>query len=387
MTNRLIEERGSPTSQLDRTFLNRARELARLGAGRTGSNPIVGAVAVKDGAVVATGFHREQGDRHAECLALERAGERARGATLYVTLEPCVHQGRTPPCVDGIIRSGVARVVCPSIDPDPRVRGRGAAALRAAGVQVDVGCAAEAAILDNMPFFHDRLGIPETITLKAAVSADGMVARARGRRDDVTSEAARRDVHALRALHDAVVIGIETLLIDSPRLDCRLLADAVDRDPIPVVLDTHARTPLDTVWSREGREFIVVCSTQAETARVEALSRVGARVVRVSAGSDGVDVRGVVRALAAEGLSRILVEGGPRVFRSFVAAGEWDLLWLYRSPQEFGESGVPLFTSREQKIPGRVVDDIAIGDDRRLGFVNEPRWSALIEALAAARSS
>lgn len=366
--------------------MQRARELARLGAGRTGSNPIVGAVVVKDGAVVATGFHREQGDRHAECLALERAGDRARGATLYVTLEPCAHQGRTPPCVDGIIRSGVARVVCPSIDPDPRVRGRGIATLRAAGVQVDVGCLVEAAILDNMPFFHDRLGIPQTITLKAAVSADGMVARAPGRRDDVTSGEARRDVHVLRAMHDAIVIGIDTLLIDRPRLDCRMVPNGVDRDPIPVVLDTLARTPLDTVWSREGREFIVVCSTQAETARTEALSRAGARVVRGSAGSSEVDIHGALSALAAEGLSRILVEGGPRVFRSFLEAGEWDATLVYRSPQEFGESGVPLLTSRNERMPGRVVDDITIGEDRRLGFVNEPRWSAMIEALAAVRS-
>src|SRR6185503_1282497 len=144
-----------------------------------------------------------------------------------------------------------------------------------------------------------------------------------------------------RALHDAVVVGIETLLVDRPRLDCRLLPDGVDRDPIPVVLDTHARTPLDTVWSQEGREFIVVCSTQAETARTEALMRVGARVVRVSARSGGVNVFDLTSALAAEGRSRILVEGGPRVFRSFVAAGEWDALWIYRSPKEFGD-GVPL---------------------------------------------
>ncbi len=366
--------------------MQRARELARRGAGRTGSNPIVGAVVVKDGAVVATGFHREQGDRHAECLALERAGEQARGATLYVTLEPCAHQGRTPPCVDGIIRSGAARVVCPSIDPDARVRGRGITALRAAGVQVDVGCLRDAAILDNIAFFRGRLGLSETITLKMAVSADNMVARVPGRRDDVTSEASRADVHVLRAMHDAVVIGIETLLIDRPRLDCRLLPNGVDRDPIPVVLDTHARTPLDNRWGREGREFIVVCSRDAETSRVEALSRVGARVVKVSAGSSGVDVHDVTSALEADGLSRVLVEGGPRVFRSFIAAGEWDALWLYRSPREFGDGAVPLFTSRDANIPGRVVDDIAIGEDRRLGFVNEARWSSMLGALAAAQS-
>jgi diaminohydroxyphosphoribosylaminopyrimidine deaminase/5-amino-6-(5-phosphoribosylamino)uracil reductase len=386
VSNRLIEDRTVAWTDADRAAINRARELARLGAGRTGSNPIVGAVVVRDGREVATGFHREHGDSHAEVVALDRAGEGARGATLYVTLEPCAHHGRTPPCVDRIIRSGVARVVCPSIDPDLRVRGRGVAALRANGVQVDVGCLAEPAILDNLAFFGDRLGIAETVTLKAAVSADGMVARARGKRDDVTSEAARRDGHVLRALHDTVVVGIETLLVDRPRLDCRLLPNGVDRDPVPVVLDTHARTPLDTVWSREGRGFVVVCSTDAETVRVDALARAGARILRAPVVEGGLEIRGVIRALESCGLERILIEGGPRVFQSFVDAGEWDALGLYRSPREFGESGVPLLTSREQKIPGRVVDDIAVGEDRRLGFVNESRWSSMIEALAAARS-
>jgi diaminohydroxyphosphoribosylaminopyrimidine deaminase/5-amino-6-(5-phosphoribosylamino)uracil reductase len=366
--------------------MQRARALARLGAGRTGSNPIVGAVVVKDGAAVATGFHREQGDAHAEVVALDRAGEQARGATLYVTLEPCAHQGRTPPCIERIIRSGVVRVVCPSIDPDARVRGRGIAALRAAGMQVDVGCLAEPAMLDNITFFRDHLGFSGTVTLKAAVSADGMVARASGRRDDVTAEAARRDGHVLRAMHDAVVVGIETVLIDQPRLDCRLLPNGVDRDPVPVVLDTHARTPLDNEWSRGGREFVVVCSTRTETARIDALARVGARVVRVKAGNDGVDINEATSALVAEGLARILVEGGPRVFRSFIEAGEWDALWLYRSPVEFGGEGVPLVAAPGQKIFGRGVDDVAVGDDRRFGFVNEPRWSSMAEALAAARA-
>ena len=153
-----------------------------------------------------------------------------------------------------------------------------------------------------------------------------------------------------------------------------------------MVLDTYARTPLDTAWSQEGREFIVVCSSQAETARTEALTRVGARVVRVSARSGGVDVFDLTTALTAEGRSRILVEGGPRVFRSFVAAGAWDALWIYRSPKEFGDAGVPLVASPTHRMPGRMVDDIAIGEDRRLGFVNDSRWSSLIDALAAARS-
>ncbi len=362
----------------------RARDLARRGAGRTGTNPIVGAVVVRDGREVGAGFHRRLGDAHAEVMALDQAGEAARGATLYVTLEPCSHHGRTPPCVDRIVESGVARVVFPAIDPDPRVRGRGWKALRDADVRVDVGCAADAAILDALGFYRDRLGFATTVTLKMAVSDDGMVARAPGQRDDVTGEAVRTDVHALRALHDAVVVGIETVLIDRPRLDCRLLPGGVDREPVPVVLDTHARTPIDNEWVRAGRAYIVVCAREADGARVEALVRAGARVFVAPATARGLDVAGVLNALAAVGLTRVLVEGGPRVFWSFADSGLWDAVWLYRSNVAFGGRGVRLFRHDDERFPGCVVDEQPIGSERRFGFVNEASWSLLASALARA---
>lgn len=390
MSNRLIDDRGTPAkagvepawTALDLDAMNRARELARAGAGCTGPNPTVGAVVVNGGRVVATGFHRGCGHAHAEVVALDQAGEAARGGTLYVTLEPCAHQGRTPPCVERIIRSGVARVVCPAIDPDPRVRGRGIAALRAAGIHVDVGCQADAAVLDTLAFYRDRLGFATTVTLKMAVSDDGMVARAPGQRDDVTGEIARSDAHALRAIHDAVVVGIETVLVDCPRLDCRLLAGGVDRSPVPVVLDTHARTPLDNAWSAAGREYIVVCGHEADA---DALLRAGATVMRARATASGLDVEDVLRALARASLRHVLVEGGPRVFWSFADGGHWDAAWLYRSDRVFGAGGVPLFRSGDERFPGRLVDETPMGPDRRIGFANPLSWDRMMTALDQAK--
>ncbi len=388
MSNRLIDRHRMPTdvpwSEADRRGMNRARELARAGAGRTGRNPIVGAVVIAGDVEVGSGFHRQRGDAHAEVVALDAAGAAARGATLFVSLEPCSHQGRTPPCVERILHSGVARVVCPTIDPDMRVRGRGVAALRAAGVRVDVGCMADAAILDALAFYKNRLELGTSITLKMAMSADGMVARAPGRRDDVTAEVARTDVHALRALHDAVVVGVETVRIDRPRLDCRLLADGVEGNPTPVVLDTHARTPVDVVWAREGRAFVVVCGRDADASRVDALQRAGARVLRVRAGANGVDIDETVEALAGLGLASLWVEGGPRVFWSFVDAGKWDGAWLYRSAETFGAGGVPWARTATDTRLGRVVDDRALGVDDRIGIVNDASWPSLAAALAAA---
>jgi diaminohydroxyphosphoribosylaminopyrimidine deaminase/5-amino-6-(5-phosphoribosylamino)uracil reductase len=388
LSNRLINDPGSrglsAAGVLDRESMGRARELARRGAGRTGTNPIVGAVVIKDGREVGAGFHRLLGDAHAEVMALDQAGEAARGSTLYVTLEPCSHHGRTPPCVDRIVESGVARVVFPAIDPDPRVRGRGMAALRAAGIRVEMGCLADGAVLDTLAFYRDRLGYATTVTLKMAVTEDGMVARAPRRRDDVTGEAARADVHALRALHDAVIVGVETAVTDRPRLDCRLLPDGVDREPVPVVLDTHARIPTDNEWARAGREYIVVCARDADGARVEALGRAGARVFVAPATARGLDVAGVLNALASVGLTRVLVEGGPRVFWSFVDSGLWDAAWLYRSSVTLGADGVRLFRGDDERFPGCMVDEQPIAHDRRLGYVNESSWSRMAAALAQA---
>jgi diaminohydroxyphosphoribosylaminopyrimidine deaminase / 5-amino-6-(5-phosphoribosylamino)uracil reductase len=368
--------------EADRAMMRQAIGVAWGGAGRTGANPMVGAVVVTDGGVVGEAFHRQAGIAHAERVALDIAGERARGGTLYASLEPCSHHGRTPPCVDRIVESGVARVVVAAPDPDARVRGRGIAALRARGIQVDVGCLVESALLDNLAYVRDRLAPGPTVTLKIALSADGMVARARGRRDDVTGVEARRDVHLLRAAHDAVVVGVETALVDDPRLDCRLLAASPDRDPVPVVLDSNLRLPPDNAWSRAGREYIVVAGPDADSGRAQRLQGGGGRVVRVAGGATGgVDIRAAFEALNAMGLARILVEGGPRVFASVVDAGCWDALWTYRAPVSFGRDGVALGRSPDEL--GRRVDIDRIGNDERVRAINPPRVDPLLERLRA----
>ena len=348
--------------------MREAMRLAWRGAGRTGTNPMVGSVVVAGGRVVATGFHGQDGIAHAEVVALDAAGEAARGATLYASLEPCAHHGRTPPCTDRIIASGVARVVIPALDPDPRVLGRGVALLRAAGIRVDIGCLDASAILDNLGYYRDRLGLRSLVTIKMALSRDGMVAGAPGRRDIISGEAARREVHALRAVHDAVVIGVETMLIDAPRLDCRLLDPPPHALPAPVVLDSRLRTPADNAWSRAGRTFFVVTGPGADPARAGALEARGGRVIRCPLTARGIDIAAAITALSDHGLFRLLVEGGPRVVESFVGAGRWDAAWFYRAPVELGPGGVAM---RPDAPPGDVVDAVAVGRDERVRTIGE----------------
>ena len=376
-------ERGEAV--LDRDFLTRAMGLARLGAGRTWPNPIVGAVVVSGDREVASGYHRRFGDVHAEAVALDGARERARGATLYVSLEPCAHHGHTPPCVDRILEAGIARVVVPALDPDPRVNGAGIARLRERGLRVDVGAEAVAAVLENLGYYRQRLGHGPTVTLKIAASADGMAARARGQRDRVTGAAVQREVHELRALHDAVVVGVETALVDSPRLDCRLLEGGVERDPVPVVIDTHLRMDADNAWSRAGRAFVVVTGPRVDAERARAIESRGGRVVGCELAGDGVDVRQAVGHLAATGCERILVEGGPRLLGSFLRADAWNALWWYRSPVGFGP-GVPWFDddahAHGAAWPGYLVDEAAVGDDVRRRYLNPQTWERLAAWLA-----
>ncbi|HEX6791191.1 MAG TPA: bifunctional diaminohydroxyphosphoribosylaminopyrimidine deaminase/5-amino-6-(5-phosphoribosylamino)uracil reductase RibD, partial [Candidatus Krumholzibacteria bacterium] len=321
----------SAWSPTDHAAMREARSLARLGSGRTWTNPMVGAVVVANGDIVGTGYHHRAGEAHAEPLALADAGHRARGATLYVNLEPCLHHGRTPPCVEAIYAAGIARVVVSALDPDPRVSGHGVEWLRARGIRVDVGCDAGPAVLDNQGYYHDRLGLGPVVTLKMATSRDGMVTRARGQRDRVTGDESQLDVHRLRAAHDAIAIGIETARIDRPRLNCRLLAGGVDREPVIVLFDTHAASADDSSWPAPDRELVVMTGDNASLARVRALESRGARVIRCATKDGHVDVRDAFARLDAMKLPRVLVEGGPRLFASVVEADAWDVFWHYQS--------------------------------------------------------
>jgi len=326
----------------DRRFMQLALSLGRRGQGRTWPNPAVGAVIVKDGMIVGRGWTKAGGRPHAEPEALLRAGEAARGATLYVTLEPCSHFGKSPPCADAVIAAGIKRVVAAVEDPNPEVAGQGHARLRAAGVTVDVGlCAAEAAFDHTGHFRRIRDKRPHVI-LKLAVSCDGKIGAAGRKPIAITGEAARNRVHLLRAQSDAILIGIGTVLADDPLLTCRLPGMAA-RSPVRVVLDQSLRIPASSQLVRSAREtpLWVVGSELAEAAAAMRLGAAGAQVIRLPRGSaSGLDLAAVLHALAGKGITRLMVEGGSRVAASFVAADLVDEAWLFRGAEEVGSDGV-----------------------------------------------
>ncbi|GKQ50657.1 bifunctional diaminohydroxyphosphoribosylaminopyrimidine deaminase/5-amino-6-(5-phosphoribosylamino)uracil reductase RibD [Bradyrhizobium sp. Ce-3] len=326
----------------DLRFMQLALTLGRRGLGRTWPNPAVGAVIVKDGVIVGRGWTQPGGRPHAEVEALRRAGEAARGATLYVTLEPCSHFGRSPPCADAVVAAGLARVVSAIEDPNPEVGGKGHAKLRAAGIAVDVGlCQAEAAHDHAGHFRRIRDKRPHVI-LKLAVSADDKIAASGGKTVAISGEAARTRVHLLRARSDAILVGIGTVKADDPLLTCRLPGMA-DRSPVRVVLDRALRISGDSRLVHSAREtpLWVMTSDVAEAPAAVKLGAAGAQVIRVAASAAGLDLPAVLHALAERGITRLMVEGGSRVANSFVAAGLVDEIWLLRGPDAIGADGVP----------------------------------------------
>jgi diaminohydroxyphosphoribosylaminopyrimidine deaminase/5-amino-6-(5-phosphoribosylamino)uracil reductase len=327
----------------DLRFMQLALALGRRGQGRTWPNPAVGAVVVRDGVIVGRGWTQPGGRPHAEPEALRRAGEAARGATLYVTLEPCSHFGKSPPCVDAVIASGIARVVSAIEDPNPEVAGQGHAKLRAAGIAVDVGlCSAEAA-RDHAGHFRRIRNKRPHVVLKLAVSADGKIGAAGAKPVAITGEAAGTRVHLLRAHSDAILVGIGTVLADDPLLTCRLPGMEA-RSPVRIVLDRALRMPGESRLVRSARQtpLWVVTSETAEAAAAARLGAAGAQVIRAAAASDapGLDLASVLRVLAEKGISRLMVEGGARVASSFVAGNLVDEIWLLRGPESIGADGV-----------------------------------------------
>lgn len=346
MIFRILEDqfaqKASEARDADRRFMELALALGRRGQGRTWPNPAVGAVVVKDGVIVGRGWTQAGGRPHAEPEALRRAGAAARGATLYVTLEPCSHFGKSPPCADAVIAAGIKRVVAAIEDSNPEVAGQGHARLRAAGIAVDVGlCAAEAAFDHAGHFRRIRDKRPHVI-LKLAVSPDGKIGAAGGEPVAITGEAARNRVHLLRAQSDAILVGIGTVLADDPLLTCRLPGMAA-RSPVRVVLDQSLRIPGASKLIGSAREtpLWVVGSELAEAAAATRLGAAGAQLIRVSPGhGSGLDLPAALHALAEKGITRLMVEGGSRVASSFVAADLADEIWLFRGAETVGDGGV-----------------------------------------------
>jgi diaminohydroxyphosphoribosylaminopyrimidine deaminase/5-amino-6-(5-phosphoribosylamino)uracil reductase len=347
MIFRILEEQYAQKSKVskaaDQRFMQLALTLGRRGLGRTWPNPAVGAVAVRDGVVVGRGWTQPGGRPHAEPEALARAGEAARGATLYVTLEPCSHVGKSPPCADAIIAAGIARVVSAIEDPNPEVAGQGHARLRAAGITVDIGPGAMEAARDHAGHFRRIRDRRPHVILKLAVSSDDRIGASGREPVAISGEAARARVHLLRAQCDAILVGIGTVRADDPLLTCRLPGMEA-RSPVRVVLDRSLRIPGASRLVHSAREtpLWVMTSSLSEAPAAMKLGAAGARVIRVAttATPPGLDLLAVLHALADKGITRLLVEGGARVASSFVAAGLVDEVWLLRGPDAIGAEGV-----------------------------------------------
>jgi diaminohydroxyphosphoribosylaminopyrimidine deaminase/5-amino-6-(5-phosphoribosylamino)uracil reductase len=359
--------------------MSRALKLAERGLETADPNPRVGCVLVRAGEIVGEGWHRRAGEAHAEIETLASAGERARGATAYVTLEPCVHHGRTPPCTAALIAAGVNRVVAAMPDPDPRVAGRGFAALEDSGVAVDVGLMeAEARALNRGFISRMTLGRP-FVRLKLAASVDGRTALASGESRWITGEAARRDVHRWRARSSAVLTGIGTVLADDPSLTVRLDGQAQDRrQPLRIVLDSGLRTPPKAkLLNLPGRALILTSSEN--TARRQALESSGADVVALTKTGDGLDLQAVLDRLAKEQCNEVMVEAGSRLSGALLAAGLVDELLLYFAPCVLGDTArgmfrLPELTNMDERHEFEVCDARAIGADWR--FTLRPRPKA-----------
>lgn len=326
-------------ARVDAEMMRRAIRLAQRGRGRTSPNPPVGALVVRDGEVVGEGWHKGPGLPHAEVEALEQAGERARGATLYCTLAPCTSWGRTPPCAPRVVEAGIARVVIGASDPDPREERGSALALTDAGIDVASGVIDEEARALIQGFAHRvRTGRP-LVVAKVATTIDGRVAAADGSSRWVTGPTARRDAHRLRGWADAVVAGIGTVLADDPQLTCRLRGFD-GRQPLRVVLDSAARVPTNAKVL-DGKAPTLIATTHKPTEEaLDALRARGAEVVRYPAREGRVDLAAVIEDLGRRELCEVLVEGGPTVFGELVERGFVDRYVVYLAPKLLGQLGI-----------------------------------------------
>jgi diaminohydroxyphosphoribosylaminopyrimidine deaminase/5-amino-6-(5-phosphoribosylamino)uracil reductase len=353
---------------LDQRFMELALALGRRGLGRTWPNPAVGAVVAKDGVIVGRGWTQPGGRPHAETEALKRAGRAAKGATLYVTLEPCSHQGKTPPCVDAIIRAGIARVVSAVEDPNPQVAGQGYAKLRERGIAVENGLGGKEAAHDHAGHFRRMREHRSQVLLKLAVSADGKAGLAGRKPVAVTGEAARGRVHQMRAEADAILVGIGTVLSDDPHLTCRL-PGMLERSPVRVILDARLRIPLaiSIVGTARDTPTWIFTGPNASPVAEDILKAKGVEVFRVEAKNGRLDLPAVLKALAERGITRLMVEGGPTVAAAFVKADLVDEVALFRSPKPLGDGidaleGLPLTALTQSPKLGAAGGE-KIGDD------------------------
>ncbi len=329
----------------DTRYMALALSLGRRGLGHVWPNPAVGCVIVKDGRIVGRGWTQPGGRPHAEVVALAQAGEAARGATAYVTFEPCAHHGKTPPCADALVAAGIARVVVALIDPDPRVNGQGIALLRGAGVEVVDGVLTEAARADQAGFLSRVTAGRPAVTLKLASSFDGRIATASGESQWITGPAARREVHALRMRHDAVMIGAGTARADDPALTVRGIGAA--RQPVRVVLGRTLDLPQGGQLAASARDvpLWLVHGKDADPGAVATWRALGAELLPVSVAHGQIDPAAALAALGERGLTRVFCEGGGALAASLLAAGLVDTLIGFTAGLALGAEGRPAISA------------------------------------------
>lgn len=371
-------DRSGTGQNADRAHMARAIRLAERGRFTTDPNPRVGCVLVRDGQIVGEGWHQQAGGPHAERNALAAAADRAHGATAYVTLEPCCHHGRTPPCTDGLIEAGVTSVVCAMLDPNPLVAGQGLDLLRAAGIETASGLLETDARALNPGFIKRMEQARPYVRCKLAASLDGRTAMANGESKWISSEASRRDVQRLRAASSAIVTGIETLLSDDPSLNVRLSAaerpgmspEEPVRQPVRVVVDSFWRTPTTArMLSLPGRTLIV--GTECLPERLAALEAAGADVLICPEHAGRVDLAALMDALADRGMNEVLLEAGPTLAGAAVSAGLVDEIILYLAPHLMGDAArglfaLPAVATMAERVALEIIDVRRIGPDLRI---------------------
>lgn len=321
----------------DRAFMSGALSLAARNLGDTWPNPSVGCIVVKDGEIIGRGWTQSGGRPHAETEALMRAGSAARGATAYVTLEPCSHQGQTPPCADALISAGIARVVVAVIDKNPEIAGHGIEKLKAAGIKVEVGICEDEAHRLNAGFFLKVESLRPLFAFKSATTLDGRIALASGESKWITGEGARAAAHALRARYDAVLVGSNTVLADDPELTCRMPGYR-GRPKVRIVLDRRGRTPESAKLIKSAREIPTWIVT-AESADCAKLAAQGAEILTVAAKNDSEFAESAAKGLAKKGLTRVMIEGGAAVAASFLQADLIDEILWFRADGVIGADG------------------------------------------------
>jgi len=321
--------------KFDQDYMRMALELAASALGKTNPNPVVGAVIVKDGVIVGTGLHRKAGEPHAEVHAFRMAGDHAKDATLYVTLEPCSHYGKTPPCALLVKESGVKRVVVATEDPNPQVAGRGINILREAGIEVEVGVLQKEAQQLNERFIHNMIHETPFVISKVAMTLDGKIATHTGHSQWITGEAARKEVHLLRNEVDGILVGIGTVLADNPKLTTRL--EGPSKNPIRIILDANLRTPLEAhITDCEEAKTIIVTAAIAHSEKAIALKEKGVDLLIVPSINGQLDLKIALKELYKLGITDILLEGGSEVNASFMRQGLIQKYLVYIAPKIVG---------------------------------------------------